>query len=666
MEEVKLGDIKYLDEVPLENIKYLDEQSPKSALESLGETASDFARGAVSGLTFGGVEELAAGGKAALESLGSTKDESLENLYRKYLEIEEKKTKEAEERSPVATTLGEVGGAILPAFFSGGASMAATGGTAVGKLAGMELAKAAGKAALVQGALGAGGGALSGGLSSEGKLIGATEEEKAKLLEDVKSGALSGGVLGGVIGGALPYASKYGGKLVDWAKEGAEDTVFGKQLRTAFETGERGEGFTRATSLTKRQNEITQGIEDVVDVFEDVRKKAGSKISQTLEVADDAGVTLSVPSEIMNELSAALENTKAKSLISEIEDSVVNKIPGKTVTKLEMNPDTLILEPRTIKQPDVVVPKSLTPSQLYDLRKKLKEEIIKRDPDSYSAVKKIIDKLDDKIESAFSDNPALKDQLDEMGLASSYKGAMKNYTSILDALHETVIGEGRRTAERGAFYGDLTYERKSLVDKMGSFLSDLYQPGQSSKEAIRTLRSESGGLLSKLRAIENDPEASKVMDSVVREMGFDGIQDFSKKLTSKIEDVAEKSSTLKAIRGETASESVFGKYILSPTRTGILQGAAASGRAVTGVKGAMSKFAPANISKVLYSLPETQLGKVADRMLQDPALSKYGKNLASALAAGDTVKKDAALFLLMQNPKIRDFIPDLISDEEEE
>mgnify|MGYP003334539522 FL=1 len=98
-------------------------------LEEAGETAADTGRAALSGLTMGGLEELIAGGKA----ITSSEKEDLATLYRKYLDIEEKKSEEMRQRSPTASLIGEVGGALAPALFTGGTGLLASGGRAAAR-----------------------------------------------------------------------------------------------------------------------------------------------------------------------------------------------------------------------------------------------------------------------------------------------------------------------------------------------------------------------------------------------------------------------------------------------------------------------------------------------------------------------------------------------------
>lgn len=642
MEKLDPNDILSIEVLKPEDILSVEEpEKPKSALQSIGETASDIGRGALSGLTFGGVEELVAGGKALL----SDEKESLQDLYRKYLEVEEKKTKEAQERSPVASTVGEVVGALAPALVTGGASMAATGGSTIGRLAGKELAKAAGKAALVEGAFGAAGGALAGGLTSEeGKLIGATPEEREKLLEDIGGGALTGGVLGSAAGGVTPYVKKLGRKVVDWSEGKLDDTIFGKQLREAFEKGESGGGYLTEKQRVARVGEITRGVDEVGDVIHDALDAAGNDISRSIKTADAVGAQVNLPNKEITLLLPSLEEAGEATLARELKSI------------LDSNLDPLTLAPG--------MGSILSPSQAYNLKTKLKDYTYK-DPNLYRKIKPLIESIDEQIESVFEKNEKLK-SLVGSGDLSSYKQAMSVYTNLADALPESIIGKGVRSGERGAYYGDRKYKEKVLRDALESLTSHRYLPGDISREAIQTIESPSGGLKAKLDALSKDPQLKSAYDKVAQNIGFKNIEDLKQNVVSKIEDTAVKSSTTKSAVGYDPQGGAFGKDLLSLGRKGGLFGANILGEtkriASVGTK-ALTENRPSQLAKRLYSLPETSLRGVAEKLQQSPKMGKYAKRLTDALDSGDTVKKDAVLFLLMQNPEFRSAIPELISED---
>ena len=617
-----------------DELRSLDIEPSKSSIDSIGETASDFGRAALSGVTIGGIEEMLAGGKAAL----SDEKGSFRDLYRKYLDIEEKRTREAEKRSPVATTVGELAGALAPAFVTGGGSMALTGGRAITQLAGKELAKAAGKAALVEGTLGAASGALAGSLSSEGKLIGATPEERELLLKDAREGLLTGGALGGAAGAVSPLIRKGAGAAVDWAKDKLDDTIIGKQLRQAFKLGEAGGGYISEPQKIARAQEISKGVEESKDIITSALDKAGERIGDAIDVAESAGAKVSVPEKDVKSLIPFLEESGEAELVRDL-----MQVMGSGIDPITLTPTGSSV---------------LTPKQAYALRTKLKDYTYK-DPNVYRKIKPFVKSIDDQIESAFEKNSNLKSLVQEQGL-SSYRQAMDAYTNLADALPETIIGKGARTGERGAYYGDRVYRDKILREGLESLVSKRYRPGEISSDAIKTMESSSGGLHSKLTTLSQDPENKTAYDNIAKSIGFKNIDDLKGKLISKIEDTAEKASTKGSAIGYDAESLGVGKSL---TRQSAIIGANIAGeskRLLSGVGGAVKESMPVRLSKQIYSLPETSLQDVAKKLQESPRMSKYGKNLADALAAGDNVKKDAALFLMMQNPETRAFLPEVL------
>jgi len=625
-EEVPLSE--GFEEVPLSQ----EITSEKSTLESVGETASDLARGVGSGLTFGGVEELLAGGKALL----SDEKESLQDLYRKYLEVEEKKTKEAQERSPVASTVGEVIGALAPALVTGGASMAATGGSTIGRLAGKELAKAAGKAALVEGGFGAAGGALAGGLTSEeGKLIGSTPEEREKLLEDIGSGALTGGVLGGAVGGAAPYAKK----LVQWGKDtlgsGLEKTQLGQEIKTAAEMGKVGKGFVTLESKQARLAEKDARVSD---------------IRKFLTAPESQGVSL--------ESAAAKEFKEPLEALSEVGLKV--KLPEKTFKSIEFIEKQV--DPSLATDLYQMALNGVSPNEAYALRTKLKK-IAQNNPTLADSLKSLWKNIDDSIEDVVTSDKGFS-ILDRLDLPISYKSGLATYSNVLEATIESITEQGKPTDARRRFFHELAHEDATLNEKIQKLVEKFSSPGTASEEARRTLEGIEGGvgpLLDKLA--KSKPEE---MQRIARRMGFESADELKETLLGKIKKASREATVSRVVEGERPfTEGLRIGDILS--RKPLLQtvniGSQVAGSIGRGAK-TLAEKAPAKVSKQIYSLPETALRNIASKLEQSPTMNKYARKLTDALNSGDTVKKDAVLFLLMQNPDARALIPELIGEEE--
>lgn len=112
-------------------------------------TISDFIRGAVSGATFGFGDEIAGGLEAGADLLtGNISLDKLKEAYQKHRDESRTLYKQAEERSPIASTVGNITGGIAPALLTMGGSSTVQGAGALARIA------AGAKAGLGAGALG--------------------------------------------------------------------------------------------------------------------------------------------------------------------------------------------------------------------------------------------------------------------------------------------------------------------------------------------------------------------------------------------------------------------------------------------------------------------------------------------------------------------------------
>lgn len=632
MEEININNIKYLDEPPQDQIKYLDES--KSTLEEVGKTASDLGRGVLSGLTMGGLEELIAAGQATI----SPEKDEWSKKYKRFLEIQEQKEKEARERSPTASLVGEIGGSLLPAIATGGAGLAASGGRAAAQLGGKELLKAAGKGALAAGTVGGIEAGIMGGLTSEkGRLIGATEEEKEKYWKDVKSGAIGGGALSAILGGAAPIATKGMQKIKGAIFKPIDETILGKQAKEAFESGQAKTDYGSILGARLKTTEISQGVENITNVLTSLRDKAYEQIKKPLQYATQLGkkVSLVIPDTSVTSLKEAGASDE---LIS-----VVNKLRQK------------VRDPITL-----VESSSLSPEAAYSLRKNLKE-LVGDDNKLRSAIKPILNEIDDKIENVFTSDQNLRQELERIGIAPSFKEGLKTYTEVVGNLLESITQKGLPAEARDKFLSDTKSQAQvnKLYKGVEDLVQDLMQSGEVQDVAVRTLENPSGGLKAGFQRLKENPKIAKQLEVMTRELGFDDIDDLQKRLVGDIENVSLKASTKRAITGERpmAEGLPTKEKLISLGRQAITRGSYLGGRAqraASEATEAVSKMKPFELSKKVYNLPENQLKSVADTISKNPKWEKWGKNLQDALNSGNTVKKQAVLFSLLQNPEFRD------------
>ena len=154
--------------------------------EEISQTESAI-RGGVQGLTLGFGDELIGAGKAVGSTLfGQDELSNFMDTYRRERDTERAKMEAAQEANPIIFTASEIGSGIAPAFFTGGATAAAT----LGKLGLKEAVKQSA-------ATGAKYGAAAGLGYGEADL---TQAEVPKAVQEIGMGSLTGGALGAGMG----------------------------------------------------------------------------------------------------------------------------------------------------------------------------------------------------------------------------------------------------------------------------------------------------------------------------------------------------------------------------------------------------------------------------------------------------------------------------------
>jgi len=236
---------------------------------------ADLTRSVMKGLTFGTMDEIAGGAMAATQGVyRAIRDGDISqigNTYRETRDVERERDRIAADRSPVQSTLGEIGGAVLNPIGTGarGLQAAAKGAEAVGltRAAGALSkggAKLANAGALTQGVAA---GALQGSLNAAGN---------ADELSDVPGAALGGAALGGVAGGALAGAGQLVGRgaqiLKDARPENAERTAYSRIANLLDSGGTTANKVEREIAVTDARG----GDGMVQDVLPSLRAQAGA------------------------------------------------------------------------------------------------------------------------------------------------------------------------------------------------------------------------------------------------------------------------------------------------------------------------------------------------------------------------------------------------------
>lgn len=609
-------------------------------------TTRDMLSGAEQGVTFGFADELGAGLQTGLEraqalghnilpslispspvqiaqeleTQGITGDigpTSTTELYRQAQQENEAKYKEAQERSPWAYGGGEIGGAILSSFLPGGAITKATKGIrgtlGMGEEVALKealktggktaVAKELGKRAATGAITAAPTGALYGAGESEGKLIGATPEERAKLLEDTKRGAQTASILGALGSTALGTGTE--SSTSKQVSPKMTDSEFLRQLKLSYGEGKAGRGFSGIKETGQRLKEETATATGIVDNFMKMRQQLGQNIENTLKEASESGFTVPNSSEMIN----ASEDL-----------------------------NTLLLQR----------PNLLGRSGTQDALQKL--ELLKNgnlDPVSANQFRREIKSLTQSL----SDEPELRvvtdrfsKQLDQ-GLSGikGYKEANQTFYDFSKAGPETLLSKGLPVEYSESYLSDKLRPKKELATEASRLVGKLTGPGTSGEVQKKTF----------MELIDGLKEFQTKHPGVLEDSGID-----LAKFEQGIINQADLTTIRKTIQGY---EPQGGKlsHLLSSTPRGLaLRGANIAGKVIEGkgLIGAPTRIikAPIEISKKLYNASNDELMPYLDKIENVPGVKQTVDALRQAITNKDMAKKNAALFALLQNKNVRE------------
>lgn len=331
----------------------------KVAPERIPGIIESLVRGAEQGLTFGFGDEI----NAALEATLKGGQSDWLDRYRTSRDQSRALFEAGEDAHPLVSFIGNIGGGLIPAALTAGASTAGTAGA---------IAKNAVSTGIKTGAAY---GALSGLGSSEADLTKGEIKDAAK---DVGAGTVVGGALGGAIGAA---ANKYGPALEEYlakvggsAKAGAENVVDitpAKPITQAFQ-----QGFDKERLLVGRNSEKKLG-QEILEARNAVAQNIDDALvtgNKELDRLYASGDSVDVTDYVKNVVDAieTLENTPSQGASADVRKVKnllaywLDKVHG-----LDDNPEATVLDKlRTAIEEGNI---KATPDQLRILKSDLGE-----------------------------------------------------------------------------------------------------------------------------------------------------------------------------------------------------------------------------------------------------------------------------------------------------
>ncbi len=583
------------------------------------QTAQDAAQGA--GKSLLSTQIVPAMNATIASATGAAPELSWAQKYRQLQDDLQQQQKASQERSPTAFGSGEIGGMVLPALVSGGATAAARGvapslleRAAVGTLTG---------------------GAMAASTSEKGHLIDSTPEERNALLKDTASGVVTGGILGGTLSTAAPLIAKGAKNIKEKVSSNLgkylSDSPLWSQIKKAEELGSKGKNIYSEEAIQGPIGETsglihqdTNAAKDLVDRMYKVDSNLGKKVGESIDNATGSGITVDLSEPMLNSVNTF------KTLIEKDQNLAANPKAKKLY-------DTIF---QMADDEGGFNASNLTPKEVQTLRQDVSEfadSIKLKNPDVAGLGFEFQGQIGDLLKNAVPE----------------YKIAAERFEQFRRLVPETVISGSTPVEISNVKLGNLKNDEAKLFQSTKNMIQGARMPGSgvnTSKETFKNLingvnefeQSEAQRLAS--GQIAANEEMPKLVD-MANESQASGLQ-------KQIKDRADNSALLQQAwrvnPQESAATSIKGAMF---GRGSVVNMANKYGL----YKDTLSKpvTAPAKLASNIYKASEEQLKQLAQHMSEIPGLQSVGKALMAGLENKDVSGVNAAIFSIMQNPQAR-------------
>lgn len=681
-----------------------DSESILPSLNTIAETGQDFLTGGSQGATLGAADELGGGIAAGVETLlgklgigpsavdeqlaaeGYTGDigESFLEKYREYQEAGEKAALEARERSPVAEFAGQIGGGLLSSSALGLNRAAMQGPKALlGQIAkgDKKAAQKAMKAALdllrgtattgsrIADATARGVGmygaalpaiAAESALSSQADIIG-PKSDLGQVAQDVGLGVrLSLPMMVGLnvlpkVPGAL---SERVSKRIEPVKEKLAETFADennpklRQIAMAYQKygKELGVSPRSAAQEIKRGAEITP--EQAREIL-DGRLGLGPKVDPaSIQIQGD---------DVAYSLKDSIAADKLQKGLDAVDD-LLGKRTGEAIEKstAQINVDPIIQQAANeIQQIVTQYPR------LAKNRKSAKayESILSGNPVlNARQVKDLIDDIDYNIgvfKRSVDLDPGEREILPELlDLRSQlsatlkknvpeYRAQAEQFESWREVIEQLIAGPNDPVKSE-IFYGKLNKGDKKVHEAILKLIEDASGTAASSGKD-RTAFTKFMNKLAEFQAL----------DAERANRGVQRVAPDTEQIRKFILQASDDANLRQSVRRTSESRSIKPDWRELFIGKAPEYGAYLAGKTVRNWQKIMQKSPVQGMiamSKAVYKAPAQSILNLASKLETSGQFKGIGKALREAVENGDTAKKNAALFTIMQNPNVRAFI----------
>lgn len=627
--------------------------------QSLGESALDLSKGVARGLTMEGLDELGGAigagverglgaigiGPAAVDAqlreqgfTGSGVEQGLADTYRDYQSGIAQDLKASEERSPGLTIAGQIAGGITGGTALSGAIGAGKAAKNVQSIA--DIARNSGKSKAALELLKRGGQsykeiapllAVEAGLASENELIGEGAEVGA-LAQDVAGGLAFGlpamvGLQGitDVVAPAGKAGLQKAGKAIS---EAVDESPMARQAKLAYEK------YGQQLKINpKSEKLIKEGIANVeqgkasslwnsdrasliTDKILKADEELGKLVGQSIETSSKAGVKVNaqdIAQQAFDDIT-----TLSQELPTVLQDRNFNATMQKILSRDYNN-----VSPKEIKAALEDISNSV--ERISSM--KLPTPELQEAANVLRNMRKNLDKR-------------LKDSV------PAYQEAAERFYQYRRSYMEQPIAGQYDPALDDLMYGNMKKGQKKLVESF----EDLVSRSTADSDAVGDVEAKFAALRNVTKNFEQE-ELKRLQAGKIQTPVMPGADDFMKQIRDFADDAAVRRATRKTQETQ-AGEKAGLKNLLGVGDTGrgaILSGAYQAGRV------SVSKPAQkiARMGRNIYNAPTETLTGLAQKLENNSATAALGRSLREGLESGDTAKRNAALFTIMQNPKAR-------------
>lgn len=569
---------------------------------------ADLARLFTEGYTMGGGAEVSGGLRATIEP------DQLDwyEAYRKKRLEEEAAIKQFKEQHPYVAYPTEFAGAVVSPVNKLLAPLMA------GKK-GAELLAGATKTGLASG--------LITGVGTSEKTL----EQPLEYGKDILATGATGAVLSPVLTGAGMAIT---GKAPEILKQIEESSEIGKNLITAFRESAKGKGFIFKEGqerLAKQEEAIAQEFAEKMYGKEGPLAKTSKELSDYFKAAEDAGASVAGIDEKTRELySQFIEDLELNQLLKVKTIEGVGQ--GPRIFKLlkrfqNVTPSMSSGEVKVFldEMDKMLVGNGLTPSEAYNLGRWLNGENVP----GFAKIQG--SKFADLVrKSGLSEHiKKLAKESAEERLGKNSESIFQKFADVRAGTVDTVLNKGKPRDVAQVWQNEYAKDeiKSQLFDDFKKIIDELQDPskiGDESRNTIRVLQQRIGELNQKYPDLKLD------------------IKDFIDRLKDVSSQRTVRNKLITAHGSSASAKDIFSKMVDWTGYGGAILTGKLIGRPIVATKQIFSNM-------LTKASPE-KLSPIANELGQTKGLEHVGKALQDSIDSGSIAAKNAALFMILQNP----------------